>query len=90
MSIASVSQSGNSSSSVSIASIASIAGRSSIGNGSLGSQMLSPGSCHAGLVHWDHGTVGVGHQAVERHGRGGRETTKNNLFHNKNISINKW
>ena len=79
MSIASVSQSGNSSSSMSIASIASIAGRSSVGDGSLGSQVLGPGSSHAGLVHWDHGTVGVRHQAVERQGRDGRETTKNNL-----------
>merc|ERR1719266_2667897 len=52
--------------------------RGSVGNGSLGSQVLGPGSLHSRLVHRDHGSVGVAHQPVER-GRGdGRETTNNN------------
>ena len=37
-------------------------GRGSVGNGSLGSQVLGPGSLHGRLVHWDHGSVGVTHQ----------------------------
>ena len=77
-SIASMSQSRSRSSSISgIASMSQ--GRGSVSNGPLSSQVLSSGSSHAGLVHWDHGTVGVRHEAIER-GRGdGRETTNNNL-----------
>ena len=54
-------------------------GRSGVGNGPLGSQVLGPGGGHAGLVHGDHGAVGVGDQAVERCGGDDRETTDNNL-----------
>ena len=34
----------------------------SVGNGSLGSQMVSPGGLHGGLVHWDHGAIGMANQ----------------------------
>ena len=54
-------------------------GRSGVGHGPLGSQVLGPGRGHAGLVHGDHGTVGVGDQAVERCGGDDRETRDNNL-----------
>ena len=59
-------------------------GWGSVGNGSLGSQVLSSGSSHAGLVHWDHGTVGVRHEAIERGCGDGRETTNNNLERREN------
>ena len=73
-SIASVSQSRGSIGSMSITS-----SRGSVGNGSLSGQVLGPGGGHAGLVHGDHGAVGVGHQPVERGRGGGRETSENNL-----------
>ena len=37
-------------------------GGGSIGNGSLGSQVVSTGGLHCWLVHGHHGAVGVAHQ----------------------------
>ena len=71
-----MSQSRNSSSSVGKACVAN---RSSVSNGSLGRQVLCSSCGYSGLVHWDHGSVRVGDQAVERSRGDDGETTKNNL-----------
>ena len=46
-----------------------------------GGEVLGPGGGHPGLVHGDHGAVGVSHQAEESLGRGGHggNTTNNKL-----------
>ena len=56
-------------SSVASSSIASVGqgwevaqSRGSVGNGSLGSQVIGTGGLHCRLVHRDHGSVGVTHQ----------------------------
>merc|ERR1719500_1807688 len=51
-----------------------------VSHDSLGGEMLSPGSGNSGLINWNHGSVGMGDEAIERGGRrhAGGETTSNN------------
>ena len=50
-----------------------------------GSKVVSTGSSHSGLVHWDHSTVGVGDQAVL--GSRDRQTGGKNLKKGSQVRI---
>ena len=55
----------------------------SVGDGSLGSKVVSSGGLHGGLVHGDHGAVGEGLESEESLRGGSSNTGGENLVVNK-------